>query len=304
MCRDPSHSARSRSTWPRSGVPGARSAASTMRTVTPWRGRRSCSRSLRLRRSVSGHCAGSSTDCRPSARVRKPAKASSASTPKKTARRPCARAAAAKRRAAIAVTPAAASGRPTAIHDRPVSRYGCAASVPSGGASSATRRSTTRGPGSRPHRCRSVSARPAARRRDRETDAAPCRRPRPQCTSNCMGTHVSRGADVQAVLDGVRRIVQALRASSRWAERHVGLSGAQLFVLQKAGRNAGHLGERACRTHAHPPEQRLCGGQPARGRSDWSPARVRRPTAAASSCRWRPGPAASSAARPISHRSG
>ena len=67
-----------------------------------------------------------------------------------------------------------------------------------------------------------------------------------------MGTHVSRGADVQAVLDGVRRIVQALRASSRWAERHVGLSGAQLFVLQKLAETPGiSVNELAERTHTH-----------------------------------------------------
>ena len=67
-----------------------------------------------------------------------------------------------------------------------------------------------------------------------------------------MGAHVSRGADVQAVLDGVRRIVQALRASSRWAERHVGLSGAQLFVLQKLAETpAISVNELAERTHTH-----------------------------------------------------
>jgi DNA-binding MarR family transcriptional regulator len=67
-----------------------------------------------------------------------------------------------------------------------------------------------------------------------------------------MGAHVSRGADVQAVLDGVRRIVQALRASSRWAERHVGLSGAQLFVLQRLAETpAMSVNELAARTHTH-----------------------------------------------------
>jgi DNA-binding MarR family transcriptional regulator len=34
-------------------------------------------------------------------------------------------------------------------------------------------------------------------------------------------------------MDGIRRVVQALRVSSRGAEQHVGLSGAQLFVLQR-----------------------------------------------------------------------
>ena len=35
------------------------------------------------------------------------------------------------------------------------------------------------------------------------------------------------------ILDAIRRIVQALRVASREAEASVGLSGAQLFVLQK-----------------------------------------------------------------------
>ena len=57
---------------------------------------------------------------------------------------------------------------------------------------------------------------------------------------------------MQAVLDGVRRIVQALRASSRWAERHVGLSGAQLFVLQRLAETpAMSVNELAARTHTH-----------------------------------------------------
>ena len=45
------------------------------------------------------------------------------------------------------------------------------------------------------------------------------------------------GRDVRDVLDGVRRLVRALRLSSREAERTVGLSGAQLFVLKTL---AGH----------------------------------------------------------------
>jgi len=38
---------------------------------------------------------------------------------------------------------------------------------------------------------------------------------------------------VRSVLDSIRRIVRALRVSSRAAEKDVGLSGAQLFVLHK-----------------------------------------------------------------------
>ncbi len=67
-----------------------------------------------------------------------------------------------------------------------------------------------------------------------------------------MGAHTSGEAEVQAVLDGVRRIVQALRASSRWAEQHVGLSGAQLFVLQKLAETPRvSVNELAARTHTH-----------------------------------------------------
>jgi DNA-binding MarR family transcriptional regulator len=39
--------------------------------------------------------------------------------------------------------------------------------------------------------------------------------------------------DARRALDGFRRIVQALRVSTREAERRVGLSGAQLFALQQ-----------------------------------------------------------------------
>ncbi len=40
-------------------------------------------------------------------------------------------------------------------------------------------------------------------------------------------------ADVRSILDSVRRIVRELRLASRAAEKAVGLSAAQLFVLQK-----------------------------------------------------------------------
>jgi DNA-binding MarR family transcriptional regulator len=68
-----------------------------------------------------------------------------------------------------------------------------------------------------------------------------------------MGTHTSASdADVRAVLDGVRRIVQSLRESSRWAEKHVGMSGAQLFVLRKLEEApAQSLNALAARTHTH-----------------------------------------------------
>lgn len=68
----------------------------------------------------------------------------------------------------------------------------------------------------------------------------------------CMGSHTSAG-HTRAVLDAVRRIVHALGASSRWAEKHVGLTGAQLFVLQKLAESPDplSLNELAARTHTH-----------------------------------------------------
>jgi DNA-binding MarR family transcriptional regulator len=68
-----------------------------------------------------------------------------------------------------------------------------------------------------------------------------------------MGAHTYRGAaDTRVVLDAVRRIVQALHESSRWAEKHLGLTGAQLFVLQQlADSPCVSLNELAARTHTH-----------------------------------------------------
>ena len=74
-----------------------------------------------------------------------------------------------------------------------------------------------------------------------------------------MGSHTKRptpgaGADAEAqeILDSVRQIVRALRESGRSAERKVGLSGAQLFVLEKlADGRALSLNELAERTLTH-----------------------------------------------------
>jgi MarR family transcriptional regulator, lower aerobic nicotinate degradation pathway regulator len=56
----------------------------------------------------------------------------------------------------------------------------------------------------------------------------------------------------RAVLDAIRRIVRALRESSRGAERSVGLGAAQLFVLQRlSGAPALSLNELAHRTLTH-----------------------------------------------------
>jgi len=67
-----------------------------------------------------------------------------------------------------------------------------------------------------------------------------------------MGPHVSAGADTRLLLDALRRIVQALRESARDAERHAGITGAQLFVLHTlAEAPALALNEVAARTHTH-----------------------------------------------------
>jgi DNA-binding MarR family transcriptional regulator len=52
-------------------------------------------------------------------------------------------------------------------------------------------------------------------------------------------------AEVHAAMNGIRRIVRALRLSSRAAEKALGVSGAQLFVLQQ-------LAEVAARADAAP----------------------------------------------------
>jgi DNA-binding MarR family transcriptional regulator len=69
-----------------------------------------------------------------------------------------------------------------------------------------------------------------------------------------MGSHVSDAAtpDARLVLDSIRRIVQFLRESSREAERHAGLSGAQLFVLRTLAESPGlSLNDLAERTRTH-----------------------------------------------------
>jgi DNA-binding MarR family transcriptional regulator len=82
--------------------------------------------------------------------------------------------------------------------------------------------------------------------------------------SNYMGTKVDAGATpsqggtvlrdpaTRAVLDSIRRIVRALRESSRKTERSIGLGAAQLFVLQRlAGAPPLSINELADRTLTH-----------------------------------------------------
>ena len=77
-----------------------------------------------------------------------------------------------------------------------------------------------------------------------------------------MGPHISRDpasrdarpsdAHARHVLDSLRRIVQTLRESSRRAEQRLGVSGAQLFVLEKlADGPSQSLNDLAARTFTH-----------------------------------------------------
>ena len=67
-----------------------------------------------------------------------------------------------------------------------------------------------------------------------------------------MGPHTSGDASPREVLDALRRIVQAIRESSRRAEHELGVSGAQLFVLDTlAVAPALSLNDLARRTRTH-----------------------------------------------------
>src|SRR5690242_5952308 len=56
-------------------------------------------------------------------------------------------------------------------------------------------------------------------------------------------------AEVRTAMDALRRIVRALRVSARAAEKHLGISAPQLFVLHQladhAGLSIGELARRA-----------------------------------------------------------
>lgn len=59
-------------------------------------------------------------------------------------------------------------------------------------------------------------------------------------------------SDNQAIMDCIRQIVHALEVGSRAAQKDVGLSGAQLFVLQTlAAGGAMSVNELAARSHTH-----------------------------------------------------
>jgi DNA-binding MarR family transcriptional regulator len=67
-----------------------------------------------------------------------------------------------------------------------------------------------------------------------------------------ISSKATRDADVRNVLDAIRQIVRVLRLGSSESERSVGLSAAQLFVLQKlAEASVLSVNEVAERTHTH-----------------------------------------------------
>jgi len=66
-----------------------------------------------------------------------------------------------------------------------------------------------------------------------------------------MGSHIN-SRDVRTVMDSIRRVVRMLRVSARASERLVGISGAQLFVLQQlAEAGSCSIGELAEHTLTH-----------------------------------------------------
>src|SRR4051794_23625438 len=60
------------------------------------------------------------------------------------------------------------------------------------------------------------------------------------------------GRDVRSILDSIRRIVRTIRVASRAAEKEVGLTGAQLFVLHHLAESpAISMNDLADRTRTH-----------------------------------------------------
>lgn len=70
-----------------------------------------------------------------------------------------------------------------------------------------------------------------------------------------MGSHTNQragGEDVRVAMDALRRLVRLLRMSARASEKVVGVSGAQLFVLQQlADAGVCSINELAERTLTH-----------------------------------------------------
>ena len=67
-----------------------------------------------------------------------------------------------------------------------------------------------------------------------------------------MGSHRKPSDDLRTILDALRHVVRELRRSASVAESRLGISGAQLFVLQNlAHRRAGSINELAELTLTH-----------------------------------------------------
>lgn len=94
-----------------------------------------------------------------------------------------------------------------------------------------------------------TSSDPAARTGAVRRGAQPAR---PKGTGARASAGPAAGSDAQAILDAFRAIVQRLRISSRACERQLGLSSAQLFVLEQlAQADASSIAELARRTLTH-----------------------------------------------------
>src|SRR5262249_25448330 len=82
----------------------------------------------------------------------------------------------------------------------------------------------------------------------RQANSPPCARSCPRVEKS-MGSHISVERDTRTVMDGLRHVVRVLRVAARAAEKRAGVSGAQLFVLQKLdGQGALSIGELAGQT--------------------------------------------------------
>src|SRR5438034_11619122 len=67
-----------------------------------------------------------------------------------------------------------------------------------------------------------------------------------------IGSPMKSAQDVNRAVNALRRIVRAIRLSSHVAEEKLGISGAQLFVLQQLAQGPkSSLGELAGRTLTH-----------------------------------------------------
>ncbi len=75
---------------------------------------------------------------------------------------------------------------------------------------------------------------------------------RSRTTSAASGKPNQADRQVTAIMNALRRVIRAARAAAQRAERGLGISGAQLFVLEQlAHTGAPSLNDLAARTHTH-----------------------------------------------------